>query len=204
MFNVLIESENSYFCIGITAILKKLISDKVNVEQIHKLTPFDDYSFDCYFLTVKPGEEYLCYPLIANLPPDKIVFFVSPKDEKNNCFSMTNCSKRVSVIYRDMSIQLLEDAIKKNITIKKNNVSCHNCNRIRLTFEEIMILSFYKSGFRVKSTSLYLKKSDRTIYAQLDRIKKKFGLVTEKDFHHLVNNIDIHSGPNMFMTRKIK
>lgn len=187
MHKVLIESEDSFLCLGLKYILERILKEKVSISQTSNYLNRDGEIFDFYFFTVTSADGSICHPHLLSIPVENQIFLIVKDRMYTDCFYDNKCLEGCNILDDGMSIQEVEKILENSIHVRRKKIQCRECSKPCLTTKEIIILGLYLSGSGVIGSSSILNLSEKTIYAHLLRIKRKLGVSGKKEFNFVMS-----------------
>lgn len=186
MHKALIESEDSFFCMGLMFILDRIHKEKVSITQTNRFIQQDNEFYDYYFFPVDAGDAGVCHPKILSAPTESQIYLIVREESDVSLFD-NKCLQGCAILKYDMRIQQIESIIVASIKNKRRKIECAECYKPCLTEKEILILGLYLSGVDIMRSSSYLNASEKSIYSHLGRIKRKLGVSNKKELHFIMS-----------------
>lgn len=189
MRNVLMEYEDGFVCLGLKFVLERVFKEEVIIIQTKNFIQKEGGIFDCYFFSNDSGDESICHPQFLRIPENKPIFLIAKRELSINFFNGNKCLEGCDIISIEMSIKEIEEILSRNINLRRKKIHCHGCSRPSLTTKEATILDLYLSGCGIVECSSFLNIPEKSVYAYIDRIKRKLGVRGNKELHFLVNKL---------------
>lgn len=154
----------------------------------------DIEKYDFIFIEIASHQTRLCLSNLIKRKGGGYIFFIQTGLSPLLRDNFLACFKDATVLDKntplDQTIKIVRETIlSKNKTVGNNLVDyCLRCRYPYLSETQLLILIGYKYGYKVREISQALNVSEKTIYAQIYKIKGDFNLRGSFDMFSFLKN----------------
>lgn len=207
MVNVRIITDNEYLRIGLQTLFKTLRSDAALLFSHGEDTAHHYYKDDIAIIHLKPGDIYACNLSLKYRKKNRqLIFIVDKKNVPNGL--LYPCLKDAIFIAENVEISryaaLLDVALDKaHGDTAVESAECGFCNFKYLTPSQLLILNAIKFDHSVPEISRALDIKPTTIYSQLKRVKRNFGILSNIDLYNFIQRINLSCNSQLLKAHNI-
>lgn len=190
--DVLIVSKNNYLAYGLRHLISDMFLD-CNISISKKTDHGHSLEiYDAIFVEMHQSEMHLCHTYFKKRKKGGKVFFLIDLEESPPGLVLPACVSDASLLFTSESIdffkQWIELGFKRDIELIENITNiCDRCNFKHITYSQRTILIAIRNGYTVKQISTIFGLSIKTVFSQIDRVKKNFLLRNTRDLWGFIN-----------------
>lgn len=207
MLNVHIVTDNEYLQVALQSIIRSIKEDaKFNFNN-NKEIPESYYRADIVIIHLKPGDIYTCNLRLKYWKENRKLIFIVEKQKVPES-RLSPCLKDAYFLTEDEEIcryyAVLEGILcETQGGGKLTNADCSLCSYKYLTPYQLLILNAIKFDYSIPEISRALDIKPTTIYTQINRVKKNFGIIRNIDLFHFIKNVNLSCNSRLLKMHNI-